>query len=122
MLLSIATVEGMSVKAEVLMTMNRTISFEAVPSGAFVSSLSLETASSPNGVAALPSPKRFAVIFIDIAFIAGEPFFSFGKRSRRSGERARLISLVRPDFSAMFIIPLQKVIIPISLRHKRTAG
>lgn len=88
MLLSIATVEGMSVKADAFITTNRTISFEAVPSGGFVSSLSLETASSPKGVAALPNPKRFAVIFIDIAFIAGEPFLSFGKRSLKRGERA----------------------------------
>lgn len=121
-LLSIATVVGIRVTAAAFRTTKRTISSDAVPSAAFDSSFRRDIASSPNGVAALPSPKRFAVMFIDIAFIAGESFLSLGKRNRSTGESARLIILVSPDFSAMFIIPLQKVIIPISFKHSSTAG
>ncbi len=121
-LLSIATVVGIRVTADALRTTKRTISLDAVLSAASVSSLRRDIASSPNGVAALPSPKRFAVMFIDIAFIAGESFLSLGNKSRSTGESARLMILVSPDFSATFIIPLQKVMIPISFKHSSTAG
>lgn len=119
---SIAIVVGISVTAAEFMTTKRTISFDAVPEGIFDSSLSRDIASRPNGVAALPSPKRFAVMFIDIAFIADEFLSSLGNSSRSRGDSARLISFVSPDFSAMFIIPLQKVITPISFKHSVMAG
>ena len=115
--LSMATVVGSRCTAAVFMTMKRTISFEAVPSAAPVSVFKRLIASSPNGVAALPSPKRLAVMFIDMAETAGESFLSFGNKKRMSGEIARAMSLVSPACSAMFIIPLQKQMTPISFRH-----
>ncbi len=98
-------------------TRKRTISLEAVPLVTSVSAFNRDIASSPNGVAALPSPKRLAVIFIDIAATAGESFLSFGNKNRMIGEMARAMSFVSPACSAMFIMPLQKQITPISFKH-----
>lgn len=121
-LLSIATVVGIIETDAAFITTKRTISLDAVKSFVFVSSLRRDIASSPKGVAALPSPNIFAVIFIDIAFLAGEFFFNLGNNNRKIGERIRLIIFVSPDFSAIFITPLQKAITPISFRHRVIAG
>ena len=61
-----AIVVGTKCIAAELITTKRTISFVAF-SGVVLISCSLFIASSPNGVAALPNPKKFAVMFIDIA-------------------------------------------------------
>lgn len=121
-LLSIATVVGIIETDAAFITTKRTISLEAVKSFMLDSSFSRDIASRPKGVAALPRPNMFAVIFIDIAFIAGEFFFNLGNNNRKIGDSARLIIFVRPDFSATFIIPLQKAITPISFKHSVIAG
>ena len=121
-LLNIAIVVGIMETDAAFITTKRTISFEAVKSFMLVSSLRRDIASSPKGVAALPSPNIIAVIFIDMAFLAGEFFSNFGNNNRKMGDSIRLMIFVSPDFSAIFIIPLQKAITPISFKHSVIAG
>ena len=73
-------VEGISWIEAVFITAKVHISSEAVCLY-LLSLLNSSMALSPRGVAALPIPRRFAVIFIDIADIAGE-FFSRRGKSR----------------------------------------
>ena len=66
----------------------------------------------PRGVAAFPIPRRLAVIFIEIAVIAGEFLGSLGKSLWVKGRRAVSKKDVSPDFSAILVSPVQKHIIP----------
>src|SRR5438067_280640 len=64
------TVAGTSVSAVVLIVRNMHIAFVAVPATG-LSLFSSSIALSPSGVAAFESPRKFAVMFITIAPIAG---------------------------------------------------
>ena len=80
--------------------------------------LSSSIAFNPNGVAALPSPKILALMFIVMFLNAGLFLSSFGKSGRKSGEKIRAINRVNPLSSAIFIIPDQRHKIPdiVSIR------
>ena len=64
-----ATVVGMRVSAAEFITTKRTVSLSAV--SLLLIALILFMASIPRGVAAFPSPSRFAVIFAQMASPAG---------------------------------------------------
>ena len=71
---------------------------------------------SPRGVAALPIPKKFAVIFIATAPQTSLSFFASGIRKPIRGLNTMAMIFTSPLFSAIFIIPVQKQIFPIKLR------
>ena len=81
-----------------------TISLLAVSEQLF-SLLSSPIALRPNGVAALPSPNRFALMFIVMLLKASLFLSSFGKSGRKRGAKIFEISAVKPLSSAIFIIP-----------------
>lgn len=64
----------------------------------------------PIGVAALPMPKMFAVMFMDMYFFASGG--ADGKRRFINGFNSFSIFSAIPDFSATFNIPVQKHITP----------
>ena len=76
---------------------------------------------SPNGVAALPIPKKLAEIFIAAASIASLLFFSSGKIQKRMGLIFAVMDLIMPAFSAILIMPDQSPIIPIMPIESSTA-
>ena len=90
-------------------------------SPAFSSSARAFIASMPKGVAAFPSPRRFAVMFIHIALKA-RPCLSMPLKSppMRTANTAASFS-VSPDFSATRISPPQKHIPPQRYIHSSTA-
>lgn len=109
-------VDGISCIDAVFITTNMTISFDAT----FEPLLSLSSsviALSPSGVAALLIPSMFAIIFITMAFIAAEFFLSFGKSMRVSGDSNFANFSISPDFSPIFIMPVQSAIIPRREMH-----
>ena len=65
------------------------------------------------GVAAFPSPKALAAIFMIIADIAGCSAGTSGKRRIIKGRIALAIIFIRPPASATFMIPSQIAIGPI---------
>lgn len=75
----------------------------------------------PRGVAALPRPNIFAVTFMEIA---SSVFSSWIPRnsSLRGLRRIWDIFLVIPLFSATFIIPPHRAIVPINEMHRLTAS
>ena len=66
----------------------------------------------PSGVAAFPSPKRFAAMFIITALCASGFFSIPGKIFLAMGEIIFPAAFVIPDLSAMRIIPPHKAIDP----------
>ncbi|MPN45541.1 hypothetical protein SDC9_193108 [bioreactor metagenome] len=70
----------------------------------------------PKGVAALPMPSRLADIFIKMAKKAGLSRGTSGKISRTTGPSSLPTQATRPDFSATFIRPVQRQIMPQSSR------
>ncbi len=70
-------------------------------------------AARPRGVAALPSPKRLAAMFMEMAFMAGLSSESSRKRKRVIGRNIRLMASVRPLRSATRITPLQRQMVPV---------
>lgn len=72
------TVVGINWMEAVFSTTKITMELEATPGSGFSFSSSL-IAFSPKGVAALPSPRKLAAIFIRMARQAGPVGFSLGK-------------------------------------------
>lgn len=82
--------------------------------------LSSDIAFSPRGVAALPSPSKFAAVFRDISSRVLEPFSPL--KSNESGlDKTLDILFVMPHFSAMRIIPPHNAILPASVIQSCTA-
>lgn len=107
MLLKAITEEGISCIEAVFTTINMHIALLAF-SGVGLILSSARIASSPNGVAALPIPKRFADMFMLIRCMALVFLYSLPKRRLVTGERMRDIILVTPEASATSIMPDQK--------------
>ena len=63
-------------------------------------------------MAVLPSPRRFALMFIEIASNAALFLSSLGNSGRSSGAKSRAASAFSPLRSAIFISPDQRQIIP----------
>ena len=92
-------------------TTKMTISLLAVSEQLF-SLLSSPIAFSPNGVAALPSPKRFALMFIVMLLKASLFLSSLGNKGRSRGAKSFEMRAVNPLSSAIFIMPDHKHKIP----------
>ena len=116
-----ATVVGIKCSAAVLSTTKFTISSLAI-SGVGLFACRPRIASRPSGVAALPRPSKFAVIFMDTAFIAGSSFLKFGNKSRSRGDSIRLTVAVKPEALAISISPPHRQSAPRSLMHRVTAS
>lgn len=116
--LSTATVVGISCIEQVFKT-TKVIILSVAVSLCKEDFCSFSIAFSPNGVAAFPSPKKFADIFIVIASVSS--LDKFLKRSFVMGLKNRLKISVNPDDFATCIIPLQKHIIPSKEIDKSTA-
>ena len=107
------TVAGrMNCTLEVLMARNITMALVAV----FLSGLSSCNSSiafRPSGVAALPNPSMLADMLSTMEPIAGWSAGTSGNRRTMIGLRPRAISEMRPDSSAIFMMPSHRAIIPI---------
>ena len=80
-----------------------------------------DIALSPAGVAAFPSPKRFAAVFSEMSFIALPSSRSL--KSNESGSESSFVSiLVMPHFSAIRIIPPHRAMLPASVIQRETAS
>lgn len=93
-----------------MITTNITMELSAVCVGFIFASSFM--AAIPKGVAALPKPSRLAVIFMQIALIAGLPFLQDGNKRRVSGSIILARMAVSPPASAIFISPVHAHIIP----------
>lgn len=80
------------------------------------------TAFIPNGVAAFPSPRIFEEIFIETASSAALSADASGINVIMKGCNSFAKNAVIPAFSATFIIPEKKHIIPPILRHNVIAS
>ena len=109
--LMLITKVGIKVMQEVLST-KKVIMAGVARDLSVLSDCKCSMALRPNGVAALPMPKKLAATFIIIAEKAGCPLGISGNSSRISGERALPIKLTNPDFSAIFISPVHRQIMP----------
>src|ERR1017187_5959631 len=89
------TVAGTSVSAVVLIVRNMHIAFVAVPATGF-SLLSSSIAFNPSGVAAFESPRKFAVMFITIAPMAGWSGGTSGKTRVMIGLTTLASNITRP--------------------------
>ncbi len=76
------------------------------------------TAFIPIGVAALPNPKKFEAMFIQIHCSISGSFEATGNKIRIRGLKIREKIFVRPDFFAKFIRPEKKKIDPEILKQK----
>ncbi len=74
-------------------------------------------ARSPKGVAALPSPRRFAAMLVAMYPIARERGEMLGKRGDMSGLTKSASRDISPDSSAIFAIPDQRAMDPASPMH-----
>ena len=115
------TVVGSRSRAAVLSTTNMAMWLVATP-GVEESLFSSCMALMPRGVAALPSPSRLAEMFIEMAPMAGPAGSRPGKASRVRGERARLMMWVSPAFSATFISPHHRHMVPVRVITISTAA
>ena len=111
MVLKVRRVVGINVIDAVFINTNMHMSSEAVSFIKFSCS-SFSIAARPNGVAAFDSPRRLAVMLIDIAPAVSEFFFTFEKRSEIKGEINLCIFFVSPEFCAICKSPVQRHIIP----------
>jgi hypothetical protein len=119
-LLIAITVAGMSWIADVFKTRNIHIASEAVSFLAFTFCNS-SMAFIPSGVAALPSPMKFAARFITMAPMALSLPLSLGKNSLNTGLAIFAMTFIRPPFSIIFINPDQRHMIPSSPTASSTA-
>lgn len=108
-------VVGIICREAVLMTVKIHISEDGFFGLGFILSSS-SIAAIPAGVAALPIPKIFAVIFAVMSFEAFPPLFSFGKSLCIIGEKNFSAFDVTPLRSAISSIPDQKHISPVKDR------
>ena len=69
---------------------------------------------SPNGVAALSSPSRFAEKFITMCPVAGWPLGTSGKMREKKGAMMRARKSMAPAFSPMRSMPSHSVMTPAS--------
>lgn len=104
-------VVGTRVMLEVFMARKVHMASVAV-SGSLLSFCISAIAFNPKGVAALPKPSRFALMFISMAPIAGWPAGIEGKRNFTNGYMTLLMNSINPDFSAIRAIPSHRLIIP----------
>lgn len=95
----------------VFITVKMIILRVAVPGFLFFLFISF-IAEMPSGVAALPRPSMFAVMFIQIARMAGPSSGRSLKRRLRMGLNNFASSSVRPPWSAIFKRPVHSAIIP----------
>src|SRR5581483_1752803 len=114
------TVAGTSVSAVVLIVRNMHIAFVAVPATGF-NLFSSSIALRPSGVAAFESPRKFAVMFITMAPIAGWSGGTSGNTRTITGFTIFDKSRTSPAASAIFIIPSQSAITPMSPIASSTA-
>lgn len=115
-----AIVVGINWSDAVLITMN--VAIESVATPFFCECFAISfIAHSPNGVAAFPSPKKFAAIFIQTARIPA----SFGERSGKrrfvTGESRAARAFVMPHASAIFISPFHRHMLPSRVIKSVTA-
>ncbi len=111
------TVVGKICRLAVFITVNRSIS--ALGTGLLPFSPSIPfMAAIPAGVAALPAPNRFAIIFIVILSF----WRVFGKSRRITGDKSLSQVLAAPPFSAMRRIPDQKQTVPVREIMTETAS
>ena len=75
----------------------------------------------PSGVAALPIPRRFAIIFIVISLYSLSSLFIFGNKNFISGLIILLSLLINEDFCTIFINPFHKHIVPNNFIIRSTA-
>lgn len=125
---------GISCREEIFKIRKSHISFEAVRSfftlsdrysGFPLSASSLANSSiafNPAGVQAQPSPKIFAIRFVEIYPLAGWSRGMFGNRKVMNGEIPLVIFAISPDFCAISIRPTHNDITPIIVIHKDTAS
>lgn len=112
-------VTGISWSDEIFIIRKVHISRLAVSSPGFFNAF---MARSPAGVAALPRPSIFAIIFTAICFLAGWPFSRCGKRKSRTGSIFPASQSTRPEVWPICKIPFQKVMIPSMVIPKETAS
>lgn len=79
------------------------------------------TVAMPEGVAALPNPKRFAVRFIVTAFMTSGQCAASLNSSLVTGDSIRAMTAVMPAFSHIFISPPQRHIEPLRYMTSSTA-
>ena len=79
------------------------------------------TAAIPDGVAALPRPRRLAVRFIVTAFITAGQWTASLKSSFVTGESIRAMAAVMPDLSHIFMSPPHRHIEPLRYKTSSTA-
>ena len=103
---------GKRVTEEVLSTRNKICALLAVSLLGFSCCKSC-IAFKPNGVAALSNPKKFAERFMVIEPIAECPFGNSGINLVNKGVNKRANLSIKPACSAIFIMPSQKVKMPI---------
>ena len=111
------TVVGKICRLAVFITVNRSIS--ALGTGALPFSSSIPfMAAIPAGVAALPAPNIFAIMFMVILSF----WRVFGKSLPITGDNSLSHALAAPPFSAIRRMPDQKHIVPASEMMTETAS
>ena len=111
---------GIRVTEDVFMAKKVTIASVAV-SFFLLSFCSSSMAFRPKGVAALPKPKILAEIFIIMAPMAGWSGGTSGNKRTITGFKALDMIFIRPESSAIFIMPSHMAITPIRPKASSTA-
>ena len=115
----LATVVGMSWMEAVLHTTNIHSPSEATPG---VRRAISREASSPRGVAALPSPSRLADRLADTAAITSSSPAKAGKSRRRRGRSSRASFSLSPERRMTSMTPIHRQSSPAMDRHSSTAS
>ena len=110
-LLTAITVVGISSNEAVFITINIAIEFVKV-SFLGLSFCNVFITFNPVGVAAFPSPKRFAIIFIDISFLTLSFFLISGNKNLIIGCNKFVSLAIILVLVAISIIPFHKHIVP----------
>lgn len=79
-------------------------------------------AESPSGVAAMPSPRRFAAMLAAMSGVDLDLGSSSGKSGPMSGRIAEASAVVSPDCCAIWAMPDQRPIEPANARQSCTAS
>ena len=111
---------GSNASPEVLIARNSTMASVAVPFSPLRRSSSV-IALIPNGVAALPSPRKLLDRFRRMAWSAGWSLGTEGNRRRSTGQRARDSIRSSPPSSATFISPRNSAMTPTRPMARSTA-
>lgn len=115
-----AMVTGKSWMEAVFSTTKRIMPLVGASPG-FFSAMAL-MAANPRGVAAFPSPRKFAEIFMHIFPFISISFRYSGNSLSMTGEKALAKRFVRPLFSAIFKKPIQAHMLPSRNRESSTAS